>query len=75
MVYLMGLATDTDPFNGQVQPSTQISANVTRDTTETSATSDGLITAYRDGDPMLFYSPNTTNAGILEQLSGFYADR
>jgi hypothetical protein len=75
MVYLMGLPTDTDPYNGQTQPSTQIASGVTRDVTEIAAGSDGLIAALRNGDPMLFYSPNTTNAGILEQLSGFYADR
>lgn len=75
LCYLMGLATDIDPANGQVQPSTQIAASQTRDASEKEEGGFGIIPALHDGDPLLFYSPNTTNQGWLEALEGFYADR
>jgi len=71
--YWFGIATDTDPATGQVQPSTQIAASQTRDTSWYDPYY-GVVSALHDGDPLLFYSPNPTAAGILEAMFGYYSD-
>ncbi len=74
LCYLMGGPTDVDPSTGGVQPSSQIAASAVRDASWADDNY-GVCASLHDGDPMLFLSPNATNAGFLESLCGFYSDR
>jgi hypothetical protein len=71
LFYYFGLIGDTDPSTGYGQPQTTIAASQTRDASWTDGT--GIVANLHPGDPMLFYSPNTTNQGWLEALTGYYS--
>src|SRR5678815_2103840 len=71
-VYFFGVIGDSNPQTGLVNPQTTIAASQTRDVTWGQATM-GIAAALNPGDPLLFYTPNTTNNGTLEFISGFYA--
>lgn len=71
-LYFFGVAGDKDPATGQSQPQTLIAASQTRDATWAS-NGYGVVSALHPGDPLLFYSPNTTNQGWLEYLCGYHA--
>lgn len=71
-VYFFGVIGDSDPATGQVNPQTTIAASQTRDSTWADNGSP-VVSALHPGDPMIFYSPNGTNAGTLDFISGFYA--
>jgi len=71
LLYFFGVIGDSDPATALVNPQTQIAASLTRDKSWSDSVL-GVMQALHPGDPLLFYSPNTTNAGILEFISGFY---
>lgn len=69
--FFFGVVGDTDPATGAVQPNW---------TTSTSASQvflnegpAGIMSSVFPGDPLLFYSPNGTNAGELALVAGHYA--
>jgi hypothetical protein len=72
IVYFFAVIGDANPATGMVNPQTTIAASQTRDVTWSQANA-GICAALNPGDPMLFYTPNTTNNGTLEFISGFYA--
>lgn len=69
-MFFFGVVTDKDPGTGQLNPQTTLAASV-----QASYNNDlnGLWTSLHPGDPLIFYSPNTTNAGTLDLISGYYA--
>lgn len=72
VMYFFGVIGDSNPQTGLVNPQTTIALSQTRDVTWSQATM-GIVAALNPGDPLLFYTPNTTNNGTLEFISGFYA--
>jgi hypothetical protein len=70
-VYFFGVIGDSDPNTGLVNPQTTIALSQTRDVTWSNDVC-GIMAALHAGDPMLFYTPNTTNNGTLEFISGWY---
>lgn len=73
LFYFFGLVTDTDPATGQPQWATDIQASTNR--VNLVDYIGGQFEALHMGDPLMFYSPNTTNAGILEGGAGYYSNR
>jgi hypothetical protein len=73
-VYFFGVIGDKDPNTGVVNPQTTTVASTNRIDQIQDQTGCG-IAALHVGDPLLFYSPNTTDAGVLDGIMGFYADR
>jgi hypothetical protein len=73
LFYFFGVIGDSDPNTGQVNPQTKIAANATRDKTWNEPCGGSIVHTLHEGDPMLFYSPNSTNAGSLEVLCGYYS--
>lgn len=71
-VYFFGVIANSNPLTGAVNPQTTIADSLTRDKSWAEANV-GPVAALHPGDPMLFYSPNGTNAGTLEFISGFYS--
>ncbi len=72
IVYFYGaLVTDVDPATGNANPKTTIALSTTRDVTWADS-GVGVVDALHKGDPLIFYSPNTTHAGTLEFVSGYY---
>lgn len=71
-VYFFGVIANSDPATGLVSPQVTIGANETANVSWADATV-GPVVALHPGDPLLFYSPNGTNAGTLEWINGFYA--
>ena len=72
VVYFFGAPGDSDPNTGMAQPGVSIAANATLDKTFAEANV-GPVGALHYGDPLLFYSPNTTNAGTLDFIAGYYS--
>lgn len=70
VLWFFGVIANTDPNTGRVNPQTTIAASQTRDATWADPT--GVVTALHPGDPMIFYSPNGTNAGTLDFISGYH---
>lgn len=73
-VYFFGVIGDKDPNTGIVNPQTTSVASTFRIDQLQDQTGCGIAGLHR-GDPLLFYSPNTTDAGVLEGIFGFYSDR
>lgn len=72
--YFFGVIGDKDPATGVVNPQTTIAASQTRDASWANS-GYPVVSALHPGDPLIFYSPNTSNAGVLEFASGFYSSR
>lgn len=70
-VFWFGAVTDTDPATGLVQPLIDTVANTRQ---VMSAYGPALYSALHKGDPMVVASSNGTDAGILELISGVYAN-
>ena len=70
-VFWFGIQSDTDPGTGLPQPLVDSVVNTRQ---IMSAYGVGLYNNLHRGDPMIFYSSNGTNAGILEVLAGFYSN-
>jgi hypothetical protein len=75
LLYLMGEPADVNPFDGQVHPSIDTTAATGVRELLYDSPFTGAVEAHSAGDPMLWYSPNTTNHGTLELLHGFYSER
>jgi hypothetical protein len=73
-VYFFGTINDKNPLTGLVNPQNTIAASQTRDASW-SDSGFPVVSALHPGDPLIFYSPNGTNAGTLEFLHGFYSKR
>lgn len=73
-VYFFGVIANSDPNTGVVNPQVTIADSLTL-SVSWADDNVGPVVALHPGDPMLFYSPNTTNAGTLAFISGFYAKR
>lgn len=73
--YYFGAIALSDPATGVVNPQTQIALSQTRDRTwaDSGGQGFGIVSALNPGDPLMFYSPNGTNAGFLEFISGWYS--
>lgn len=72
-VYFYGdVATDAHPVTGQVNPGTSIAASTARGTWQDTIA--GILSSFHPGDPLIAYTPQTTNAGTFDSISGFYAD-
>lgn len=69
ILWFFGVIGDSDPNTGDVNPQWLTTANAD----ETWSDSWGIVTALHQGDPLVFYSPNTSNAGFLEMATGFVA--
>jgi hypothetical protein len=69
--FYFGTVALNDPATGQPQWQTvttvSVRAQVMADVLG------GSFQSIHPGDPLIFYSPNTTAAGVLQNLSGFYA--
>jgi len=75
--YFVPGLTQLDPATSNPSPSTQIAASQVRDVSwgeSGSGAGFGICESLHPGDPLLFYSPNTGNAGSLEYMSGYYAN-
>jgi hypothetical protein len=71
--YFFGLVGDIVPQTGQVHTSTNSLATTNNQAMLRDTTGVGHFQAFNGGDPLLVVSSNATNAGILEQVSGFYS--
>ena len=69
--YFFGVVTELDPNTGQLNPQYTTTATVVD--TGWSDTDLGVVNALYPGDPLIFYDPNTSNADILNFISGIYA--
>lgn len=72
LFYFFGVIGDKDPATGLVNPQNTIAASQVRDKSWHDPIA-GVVSALHEGDPLVFYSPNGTNAGELEFISGYYA--
>lgn len=68
-LFFFGLIADTDPTTGLANPTLTAPAAATTTYQDTVA---GLWQGLHLGDPLIFYSPNGTNAGTMALLSAFY---
>ena len=73
-IFWFGAVGDTDPATGIIQPLFDSIAN-TNVTFRGGAYGAGLFNNLHRGDPLIFYSSNGTDAGILELLSGYYSNQ
>lgn len=71
LFYFYGIVSDLNPWTGLAHAQNTIAASQTRDVSW-SDSSVPVVSALHDGDPLIFYSPNGTNAGTLEFVSGWY---
>jgi hypothetical protein len=72
--FFFGIQTDTNPCTGMPHPLFHSNVNTQTEKFQAAAGgSMGLFASLHKGDPMIFYSSNGTNAGILEVLAGFYS--
>lgn len=71
-IFFFGAPGDSDPATGVAQFSTTTTASQTRQTI-LEDTVLGAFHSLHPGDPLLFYSPNTTAAGTLDYLAGYYS--
>jgi len=71
-VYFFGqVTTDLHPITGWINPNyAPVVSTVDSAWTDSTA---GIMSAFNPGDPLLFYSPNTTHKGTLNFVTGFYA--
>lgn len=72
--YFLGVIGDSDPSTADVNPQTTTVASAAQ-AVYWSDPIVGVVQAVHAGDPLMFYSPNTTNAGVLEFLCGFHGMR
>lgn len=70
-VFFYGIQSDTDPATGMIQPLTD---SVVNTRLVNSAYGPQLWSSIHKGDPLIFYSSNGTDAGILEALGAVYAN-
>jgi len=71
-IFFFGAPGDSDPATGVAQFKTTTVASTNRQ----AILNDMILSSFQalhPGDPLLFYSPNTTNAGTLDCLAGFYS--
>lgn len=71
-MFFFGIITDKNPNNGVVCPKFTVPASTVNVSYGNGLT--GNWSALNPGDPMIVYSDNATNAGILQNVSGFYAN-
>lgn len=74
ILYYFGIIGDIDPNTGVTNWQTTLVASQAR----ASLLQEGVlgeITSAHRGDPMIFYSPNTTNAGLMNHMAGYYSPR
>lgn len=71
LLYFFGINTDNDPATGEEQFTHEVPASQTPYKLQAES---GVFNVLHQGDPALFYSPNGTNAGFLELISGVYED-
>lgn len=71
-LYFFGISTDTNPATGRAHDKFKSGASSAR--VELLSTKTGVTyQTYSPGDPILLYSANATNAGILALVAGRYA--
>jgi hypothetical protein len=71
IVYFFGIVSDSNPADGSPHPQVTLADGLTLN----KSWSDfgvGVVVALHPGDPMLFYSPNTTDAGTLHHIRGVH---
>lgn len=71
-VFFFGVVGDKDPNTGLVNWQTTTIANTNRQDLLPDYLA-GSVNAMHRGDPLIFYSPNTTGAGILDSALGYYS--
>lgn len=67
-----GIIGDKRPSNGMVPYQITVPASGTQTTYKGDTV--GIWGAAHPGDPLIFYSPNTTNAGTLDLLAAYFAN-
>jgi hypothetical protein len=70
-VFFYGIQTDTDPATGMVQPLMDTVANTRL---VVSAYGPQIWSAVHRGDPLIFYSSNGTDAGLVQVIGASYAN-
>lgn len=71
-MYFFGIYTDADPATGGVSWQTDSTANTNRINQIQDSTGCGVASLH-PGDPLIFYGPNGSNAGVLDSIFGYYA--
>jgi hypothetical protein len=75
LFYWFGISTDTDPATGN--PHVQFDAAPAAGSGTSRVTfgpdGNGGLCALHPGDPLIIYSPNTTAAGFLQLVAGYYS--
>lgn len=78
-MFFFGVVGDKNPANGQVPFQTTIPVYGTAGSVTGSSQNQeiysqwtGLWQSIHPGDPVIFYSPNTTTAGTLDMVTGYY---
>jgi len=74
VLFFFGIIGDSDPATGLGQWQTTLALSTVRASLLQESVLGGLKSFHR-GDPMIFYSPNTTNAGLMNHMSGYYSPR
>jgi hypothetical protein len=68
--FFFGVAADSDPATGLAHLTINSVASARTSLLDGSAP--GAISTLRPGDPMIIYSANASNAGIISVVSGYY---
>ena len=73
--YLFGISTDLDPATGLAHVQFDAAPAAASGTARVTFGPDGsgILCALHPGDPLIIYSPNTTTAGFLQLVAGYYS--
>lgn len=74
VLFFFGVVGDTVPATGAVQWQSTTTASQNRQNLLQEDVMGGVVSVHK-GSPLVFYSPNGTNAGVLDHLSGIYSPR
>lgn len=66
-----GIIGDLDPATNLTRP--QVTTVASTAQAKYQDINNGIWSALHPGDPLIFYSPNTTAAGVMDMISGCYA--
>lgn len=71
-VYFFGTTTDSHPLTGEAHPAFSGTASVT---TTLDGNGGEVVASFGLDEPLLFHSDNATATGVLELITGVYADK
>lgn len=73
LLYFFGVAANTDPATNEANQTFLVTAHASTLTEYKLQSDSGLWHSYHPGDPMIFHSDNSTAAGHIELIAGYYS--